>query len=150
MDELELLGWQFRIGRMGRDELEGVLADMDAEDRRRYGTLGAMCEQARRAAAISNVESMMARPAPTGDGWGDEGPRRTATIDLGEYYAAVEAEQADAREQARRDEVRAMCERRLAHFELRDDLAHPPSPSPLKSYIASLGVQRGGGGAERL
>ncbi len=139
MDELELLGWQFRIGRMGRDELEGVLADMDAEDRRRYGTLGAMCEQARRAAVISNVESMMSRPAPTGDGRGDKGQRRTATIDLGEYYAAVEEEQADAREQACRDEVRAMCERRLAHFELREELARPPSQSPLKSYIASLG-----------
>lgn len=151
MDELELLGWQFRIGRMSRAELEGVLADMDAEDRRRYGTLAAMSAQAKRAAVISNVNSMMSRPAhapAVGERDGDR-PQRTATIDLGEYYAAVETEQAEAKERAERDEVRAMCERRLAHFDLRDELAYTPADSPLKSYIASLVGPHGDEGSER-
>lgn len=151
MDELELLGWQFRIGRMGREELEGVLEGMDAEDRRRYGTLAASLAQAKRAAVISNVNSMMSRPAPASTGREHDGdrPQRTATIDLGEYYAAVEVEQAEAKERAFRDEVRAMCERRLAHFELRDELAYTPASSPFKSYIASLGGRQGGEHAER-
>lgn len=149
MDELELLGWQFRIGRMGREELEGVLEGMDAEDRRRYGTLSAMLAQAKRAAVIGNVNSMTSRPASTGREHDGGRPQRKATIDLGEYYAAVEAEQADAKERAFRDEVRAMCERRLAHFELRDELAYTPVRSPLKSYIASLGGRQGGEDSER-
>lgn len=138
MTELELLDWQFAIAKMGRDELEAVLDamadpaakpfslhDRDAVDRLKRATL------------IANTEAMLNRPTPPGGGRNGRGRTRTAKLDLSGYYAALNASEAEAQERIDRAEVRAMCERRLAHISRRDELRYVSKPSPLKAFIAA-------------
>ncbi len=142
-NELELLDWQFRIARMGRDELEGVVADLDAEEDRLSG-MGESLAHARRAAIISNVTSMMSRPARAatgGDGKRGAGERETVSLDLSEYYAALETERKMRQAWETREAIRSMCERRLEHLDRRDALEYVPAESPLKAYIAELGAR---------
>ena len=78
---------------------------------------------------------MLNRPAPSGSGRNGRGRTRTAKVDLGGYYAALSASDAEAQERADRDEIRAMAERRLAHMDARDGFEYNPTPSPLQSYM---------------
>ena len=47
------------------------------------------------------------------------------------------AEDAEAQDRADRAEIRAMCERRLAHMRHREELRHVPETSPLKAFITA-------------
>lgn len=145
MEELDLLKWQFRIAKMGREELEETIDELEAEEDR-LDTMDERIAWAQRAAVIREVERVPTRQTRAGAGRGGSGyaaPWETVTIDMGEYYAAVEVEQDRAREREARDEIRAMCERRLSHLDRREGLSYESEPSPLKSYIAELEARRG-------
>ena len=131
-----LLDWQFRVAKMGRPELEATMRALDAEEHRPM-TMDEVIAEATTAAAIYNGEAVLRRSAAASDGLSDGRRTRMATVDLGAYYAALDASEAEARERADRAEIRGMCERRLAHFERRDELGHHPVASPLKAYMAA-------------
>lgn len=138
MDDIELPDWQFRIAKMDRDELAAVLELMEdpeskpfsLSDRDAVGRL-------ERATLIANTEAMLNRPVPPGGGRNGRGRTKTAKLDLSGYYAALNASEAEAQERIDRAEVRAMCERRLAHISRRDELRYVSKPSPLKAFIAA-------------
>ena len=136
MDELGLLDWQFRIAKMDRAQLEATVEQM-ADPASKPFSLSDPDAVARleRAAIIGNTEAMLSRSEPSGGGSGKGRKKKTATLDLHAYYAALDAEDAEAQARADRAEVRAMCERRLAHIRYRARLRHVPKPSPLEAFI---------------
>lgn len=135
MDDIELLDWQFRIAKMGRSELEVTLRAMADPDAKPFSLHDpeAVARLARQS-LIGSTEAMLNR-APSNVGSGPGGGKRTVTVDLRGYYEAKTAEDAEAQDRADRAEIRAMCERRLAHMDARDRFRYSPAPSPLQSYI---------------
>lgn len=135
MTDVELLDWQFRIAKLGRRQLE-VLADAVTDHGSRTFSLDRdTMARLERAALIVNTEAMLNRASAGGSGSSKGGSKKTSTLDLSGYYAARDAEDAEARDRADRAEVRAMCERRLAHMTHRGRLRYIPKPSPLKAFI---------------
>lgn len=136
MTDIELLDWQFRIAKMGRDELAAVLELMEDTESKPFSLHDRdAVDRLKRAALIANTEAMLNRASSAGSGGRKGKPKRTATVDLGAYYDALNVQNAEARERADRTEVRAMAERRLAHMDARDGFEYNPTPSPLQSYM---------------
>lgn len=139
MDDIELLDWQFRIAKMGRDELMAVLDAMADPESKPFSLSDRdAVDRLERATLIANTEAMLNRPMPSGSGRSGRGRTRTARLDLSGYYAALSASEVEAQERADRAEVRAMTERRLMHMDARDTFRYSPVPSPLQSYINGL------------
>ena len=136
MTEIELLSWQIKIAKMDRGQLESTVQAMADPAAKPFSLHdpGAV-DRLKRAALIANTEAMLNRPAPSGSGRNGRGRTRTAKVDLGGYYAALSASDAEAQERADRAEIRAMAERRLAHMDARDGFEYNPTPSPLQSYM---------------
>lgn len=121
---------------MGRDELEAVLELMEDPESKTFSLRDRdAVDRLKRAALIANTEAMLNRASSAGSGGRKGKPKRTATVDLGAYYNALNVQDAEARERADRTEVRAMAERRLAHMDARDGFEYNPTPSPLQSYM---------------
>ena len=138
MTELELLNWQFAIAKMDRDELGAVLDAMADPESKPFSLSDRdAVSRLERATLIANTEAMLNRPAPSGSGCSDRGRTRMARVDLSGYYAALSASEAEAQERADRAEIRAMCERRIAHMRRWERLRYAPTPSPLESFIAA-------------
>lgn len=136
MDALELLDWQFRIAKMGRDELEAVLELMEDPESKTFSLRDRdAVDRLKRVALIANTEAMLERVSSAGGGSRKGKPKRTATVDLRAYYDALNVQKDEAQERADRAEVRAMAERRLAHMDARDGFEYNPTPSPLQSYM---------------
>lgn len=136
MTDIELLDWQFRIAKMGRDELAAVLELMEDTESKPFSLHDRdAVDRLKRAALIANTEAMLNRASSAGSGGRKGKPKRAATVDLGAYYDALNVQDAEARERADRTEVRAMAERRLAHMDARDGFEYTPTPSPLQSYM---------------
>lgn len=136
MTDIELLDWQFRIAKMGRDELAAVLELMEDTESKPFSLHDRdAVDRLKRAALIANTEAMLNRASSAGSGGRKGKPKRIATVDLGAYYDALNVQDAEARERADRTEVRAMAERRLAHMDARDGFEYSPTPSPLQSYM---------------
>ena len=137
MTEIELLEWQFKIAKMNRSELEATLRAMADPDAKPFSLHDpeAVARLARQS-LIGSTEAMLNR-APSNAGSGPGGGKRTVTVDLHGYYEAKTAENVEAQDRADRAEVRAMCERRLAHMRYRDELRYVPGPPPLKAFIAA-------------
>ena len=137
MTEIELLEWQFKIAKMNRSELEATLRAMADPDAKPFSLHDpeAVARLARQS-LIGSTEAMLNR-APSNAGSGLGGGKRTVTVDLHGYYEAKTAENVEAQDRADRVEVRAMCERRLAHMRYRDELRYVPGPPPLKAFIAA-------------
>jgi hypothetical protein len=136
MTDIELLDWQFRIAKMGRDELAAVLELMEDTESKPFSLHDRdAVDRLKRAALIANTEAMLNRASSAGSGGRKGKPKRTATVDLGAYYDALNVQDAEAHERADRTEVRAMAERRLAHMDARDGFEYNPTPSPLQSYM---------------
>ncbi len=136
MDALELLDWQFRIAKMGRDELEAVLELMEDPESKTFSLRDRdAVDRLKRAALIANTEAMLNRVSSAGGGSRKGKPKRTATVDLRAYYDALNVQKDEAQERADRAEVRAMAELRLAHMDARDRFRYSPAPSPLQSYM---------------
>lgn len=136
MTDIELLDWQFRIAKMGRDELAAVLELMEDTESKPFSLHDRdAVDRLKRAALIANTEAMLNRASSAGSGGRKGKPKRTATVDLGAYYDALNVQDAEARERTDRTEVRAMAERRLAHMDARDGFEYNPTPSPLQSYM---------------
>lgn len=137
MDDIELLDWQFRIAKMGRSELEATVELMadPAEKPFSLHDPEAVARLARQS-LIGSMEAMLNRaPSNVGSGSSKGGSKKTSTLDLSGYYAARDAEDAEARDRADRAEMRAVCEHRLAHMTHRGRLRYIPKPSPLKAFI---------------
>lgn len=135
MTDVELLDWQFRIAKMGRRQLE-VIADAMADHESRTFSLDRdTMARLERTALIGNTEAMLNRVSTGGSGSSKGGSKKTSTLDLSGYYAARDAEDAEARDRADRAEIRAVCEHRLAHMTHRGRLRYVPKPSPLKAFI---------------
>lgn len=136
MDALELLDWQFRIAKMGRDELEAVLELMEDPESKTFSLRDRdAVDRLKRVALIANTEAMLNRVSSAGGGSRKGKPKRTATVDLRAYYDALNVQKDETQERADRAEVRAMAERRLAHMDARDGFEYNPTPSPLQSYM---------------
>jgi hypothetical protein len=136
VDALELLDWQFRIAKMGRDELEAVLELMEDPESKTFSLRDRdAVDRLKRVALIANTEAMLNRASSAGGGSRKGKPKRTATVDLRAYYDALNVQKDEAQERADRAEVRAMAERRLAHMDARDGFEYNPTPSPLQSYM---------------
>lgn len=137
MDDIELLDWQFRIAKMGRSELEVTLRAMADPDAKPFSLHDpeAVARLARQS-LIGSTEAMLNR-VPSNVGSGPGGGKRTVTVDLHGYYEAKTAEDAEAQDRADRAEIRAMCERRLAHMRHREELRHVPETSPLQAFITA-------------
>lgn len=129
MDDIELLDWQFRIAKMGRSELEVTLRAMADPDAKPFSLHDpeAVARLARQS-LIGSTEAMLNR-VPSNVGSGSGGGKRTVTVDLHGYY--------EAQDRADRAEIRAMCERRLAHMRHREELRHVPETSPLKAFVTA-------------
>lgn len=142
MDEIELLEWQFRIAKMDRAQLESTVEQM-ADPASKPFSLHDPEAMARleRAVLIHNTEATLNRPVSPDRGAG-KSRKKTATVDLHAYYAAIDAEDAEAQDRADRAEVRAMCVRRLVHMDARDDFNYAPAASPLRAYINELYIDK--------
>lgn len=136
MTDIELLSWQFKIAKMGRDELEAVLELMEDPESKPFSLRDRdAADRLKRATLIANTEAMLDRAQSSGGGSGRGKPKRTATVDLRAYCDALNVQKDEAQERADRAEVRAMAELRLAHMDARDRFRYSPAPSPLQSYI---------------
>ena len=137
MTDVELLEWQFKIAKMDRGQLEATVEQMADPASKPFSLHDPEAmERLERAALIRNTEAMLNRPT-SGGGSSAGRSKKTAKIDLSGYYAALDAEDAEAQDRADRAEIRVMCERRLAHMRHRDRLRYVPEPSPLKVFITS-------------
>lgn len=137
MDDIELLDWQFRIAKMGRSELEVTLRAMADPDAKPFSLHDPEAvARLTRQSLIGSTEAMLNRVS-SNVGSGPGGGKRTVTVDLHGYYEAKTAEDAEAQDRADRAEIRAMCERRLAHMRHREELRHVPETSPLKAFITA-------------
>ena len=126
MDEIELLEWQFKIAKMNRGQLEATV-ELMVDPASKPFSLHDPEAMARleRTALIANTEAMLNRPI-SGGGSSAGRSKKTSRIDLSGYYAALAVEGAEAQDRADRAEIRAMCERRLAHMRHRDRLRYVP------------------------
>lgn len=146
MDDIELLDWQFRIAKMGRNELMATIDAMADPESKPFSLSDRdAIDRLERATLIANTEAMLNRPTPPGGGRNGRGRTRTTKVDLSGYYAALSAAEAEAQERADRAEIRAMAERRLAHMDVRDGFEYNPAPSPLQSYIDELYINKTAG-----
>lgn len=136
MDDVALLDWQFRIAKMNLEQLEATVHEMVAPDERPFTLDGETRARLERQALIGNTEAILNR-APSGGGSVPGSGKSATTLDLRAYYEAKAAEAAEAFERADRAEVRAMCERRLAHMWHRQRLRYVSQLSPLKAFIAA-------------
>jgi hypothetical protein len=139
MDDLGQLFRLFEIGRMGRSDLEGLVADMDG------GNLGATSLDeiepiARASAEVFNVERLLERSARSKAGGGRGGGRMgSVTIDWDSYERSRGVLVGVAEEHARREELLEAARGRLRHFEKRDGfLYRPAGKTPLERYCGLL------------
>lgn len=121
MDDLGQLFRLFEIGHMDRRELELLVANLDAEDRRRAVSLSDMGAWATAAAEVGNVDRLLAgSPKPGARGGAVGGRKRTATIDWDSYERSKAYLLKVSREDSARDELQEAARARLRHFEKRD------------------------------
>lgn len=139
MDDLGQLFRLFEIGRMGRSDLEGLVADMDGGNRGAT-SLDEIEPIARASAEVFNVERLLERSARSKAGGGRGGGRmRSVTIDWDSYERSRGVLIGVAEEHARREELLEAARGRLRHFEKRDGfLYRPAGKTPLERYCGLL------------
>lgn len=142
MGDLGQLVRLFEVGRMGRRDLERLVAELDGEERGGV-SLDELEPLARAASHVGHVESVLeaaARSEARTGGNGAMGARkRTVAIDWDAYERdkALLGNLAD--ERAAREELREAARGRLRHFEKRDGYLYRPATStPLERYQAAL------------
>ena len=140
MDDLGQLFQLFEIRRMGRRELERLVANLDAEDRRRAVSLSDMGAWATAAAEVGNVERLLAGPSRPGKRRGaGRGRGRTVTIDMDSYERSKAYLLEWSEEDTARNGLRESASARLRHFEKRDGyLYRPVGKTPLERYCGLL------------
>lgn len=142
MGDLVQLLRLFEVGRMGRRDLERLVAELD-EDGRGGASLDELEPLARAASNVGYVESVLdaaSRSEGSADGAGATRPRKRAVaIDWDAYERDRALLDGLVEERAAREELREAARGRLRHFEKRDGYLYRPAGStPLERYQAAL------------
>ena len=139
MTDDELLLLKFKIMRMDRAALEKLVDEM--ADRTGDPSLSLeYMDRLERQATIQNMETRLS--ALPSESTGEKASKKTAKVDMSAYYAALDAEDAEAEERAERDEARALAQKRLDTMDYCERVEyHSPEKSPLEAYIAELDLR---------
>lgn len=141
MTDVELLLLKLKIMRMDREQLEKLVDAMT--DRTGDPTLDLdYMDRLGRQATILNMQERLSRSSSSSSNGGGASKKKSAKIDMNAYYAAIDADEAEAEEIAERDEVRALAQKRLDTMDYCERVGYrSPEKSPLELYIAELDLQ---------
>ena len=142
MEPVDLLFWKLRISKMNRDQLEDLVETMT--DRTGEPTLSVeYMDRLSRQSVVLGTQAMLAGQSARKPMKGRSVARQTAKLDLSGYYAALDADEAEAIETADREAIRNLALNRLETFCFCESVRQrKTSKSPLDAYIERLSSQK--------